>query len=96
MAELDSEVLVLDDGFQHRRLRRDLDVVLIDATLPWGYGCVFPRGLLREPARGLRGRRTFMLVRVLFSILASAKTANSLLKLGSCGHGQVIHAHTSV
>jgi tetraacyldisaccharide 4'-kinase len=47
--ELESEILVLDDGFQHRRLARDLDLVLIDATEPWGYGYLFPRGLLREP-----------------------------------------------
>ena len=33
-SELGAEVLVLDDGFQHRRLRRDLDIVLIDATRP--------------------------------------------------------------
>jgi tetraacyldisaccharide 4'-kinase len=52
--ELDSEVLVLDDGFQHRRLRRDLDLVLIDATCPWGHGHLLPRGLLREPRSSLR------------------------------------------
>lgn len=52
--ELDSEVLVLDDGFQHRRLARQLDVLLLDATNPWGHGYVFPRGLLRETPRGLR------------------------------------------
>jgi tetraacyldisaccharide 4'-kinase len=52
--ELESEVLVLDDGFQHRRLKRDLDIVLIDATNPWGYGYLFPRGLLRESRRSLR------------------------------------------
>jgi tetraacyldisaccharide 4'-kinase len=52
--ELESEVLVLDDGFQHRRLARDLDIVLIDATNPWGYGYLFPRGALREPVSGLR------------------------------------------
>src|SRR5205823_5210577 len=40
--ELESEVLVLDDGFQHRRLARDLDVVLVDATNPWGFGYPFP------------------------------------------------------
>jgi tetraacyldisaccharide 4'-kinase len=49
-----SEVLVLDDGFQHRRLARDLDVVLIDATRPWGHDYLFPRGLLRESRAGLR------------------------------------------
>ncbi|MCL4136498.1 UNVERIFIED_CONTAM: hypothetical protein GTU68_016765, partial [Idotea baltica] len=47
--ELDSEVIVLDDGFQHRQLYRDLDIVTIDATVPFGYGRLLPRGLLREP-----------------------------------------------
>jgi tetraacyldisaccharide 4'-kinase len=52
--ELDSEILVLDDGFQHRRLQRNLDLVLIDATAPWGYGYLLPRGLMREPPSSLR------------------------------------------
>lgn len=52
--ELEAELLVLDDGFQHRRLGRDLDVVLIDATNPWGYGYLTPRGLLREPPAALK------------------------------------------
>ncbi len=52
--ELESEVLVLDDGFQHRRLARDLDVVLLDAFDPFGQGRIFPRGLLRESPRSLR------------------------------------------
>ena len=52
--ESESEVLVLDDGFQHRRLARDLDVVLIDATDPWTGGYLFPRGGLREPRTSLR------------------------------------------
>src|SRR5439155_15416037 len=47
--ESESEVMVLDDGFQHRRLARDLDVVLIDATDPWGSRYLLPRGGLREP-----------------------------------------------
>src|SRR5205807_2091614 len=61
--ELDSEVLVLDDGFQHRRLRRDLDVVLVDATEPWGQGHLLPRGLLREPRSGLRRADVVVLTR---------------------------------
>jgi tetraacyldisaccharide 4'-kinase len=48
------DVLVLDDGFQHRRLARDLDIVLIDCTEPFGHGRMFPRGLLREPIQSLR------------------------------------------
>jgi tetraacyldisaccharide 4'-kinase len=61
--ELESEILVLDDGFQHRRLARDLDLVLVDATQPWGYGHVFPRGMLREPPRGLNRAGLVMLTR---------------------------------
>jgi len=61
--ELESEVLVLDDGFQHRRLARNLDLVLIDATNPWGYGCLLPRGLLREPPAGLRRAQLVLLTR---------------------------------
>jgi tetraacyldisaccharide 4'-kinase len=45
---------VLDDGFQHRRLARDVDLVLIDALEPWGLRRLLPRGLLREPAGSLR------------------------------------------
>jgi tetraacyldisaccharide 4'-kinase len=52
--ELESDVLVLDDGFQHRRLARDLDIVLIDATEPFEREYLFPRGALREPLGSLR------------------------------------------
>jgi len=48
------DVLVMDDGFQHRRLARDLDVVLIDGTNPFGGGRLLPRGMLREPVGSLR------------------------------------------
>lgn len=51
--ELESQVLVLDDGFQHRRLHRDLDIVLLDATCPFGFGYTLPRGLMREPKAAL-------------------------------------------
>lgn len=61
--ELESEILLLDDGFQHRRLHRNLDIVLIDATQPWGYGYSFPRGLLRESPRGLKRAGLLMLTR---------------------------------
>jgi tetraacyldisaccharide-1-P 4'-kinase len=45
---------VLDDGFQHLKLSRDADVVLIDATDPFGGGTVLPAGRLREPLSALR------------------------------------------
>jgi tetraacyldisaccharide 4'-kinase len=61
--ELKSEVLVLDDGFQHRRLARDLDLVLIDATEPRGSDYLLPRGLLREPRSSLRRAGLVVLTR---------------------------------
>jgi tetraacyldisaccharide 4'-kinase len=45
---------VLDDGFQHLKLSRDADVVLVDATDPFGDGMVLPAGRLREPLAALR------------------------------------------
>ena len=54
ITECGSNVIVLDDAFQHRRLSRDLDIVLVDATDPFGGGYLLPRGLLREPTRSLR------------------------------------------
>jgi len=58
-----TDVILLDDGFQHRRLARDIDIVLIDATNPFGFGHVHPRGLLREPATGLRRAAALILTR---------------------------------
>ena len=52
--ELETQLIVLDDGFQHRRLGRDLDIVLLDALEPFGFEHVFPRGTLREPLAGLQ------------------------------------------
>ncbi len=48
------EVLILDDGFQHRRLARRLDIVTMDATDPFGNGHLIPAGKLREPLKSLR------------------------------------------
>jgi tetraacyldisaccharide 4'-kinase len=48
------DVFILDDAFQHRRVRRDLDVVLISAPEPFGFDHVLPRGLLREPLTALK------------------------------------------
>jgi len=61
--ELESELLILDDGYQHRRLARDVDLVLIDAKAPWGYGHLLPRGLLREPLGSLRRAHLILLTR---------------------------------
>lgn len=52
--EFRSDVCVLDDSFQYWRLEKDLELLLVNATQPFGYGHLLPRGMLREPLRGLR------------------------------------------
>lgn len=54
-------VAILDDGFQHRRLERDLDIVLIDALNPLGGGHLLPLGRLREPVNSL-GRAQLIII----------------------------------
>lgn len=49
-----AKVLILDDGFQHRRLFRNLDIITIDAAEPFGFGKHLPAGLLREPVSSLK------------------------------------------
>jgi len=63
IAEFGCELIVLDDGFQHRRLARDFDLVLIDALEPFGFEHVFPRGTLREPLSGWSRASGFLLTR---------------------------------
>ena len=59
-----SDALILDDGFQHRRLARDLDIVTIDATNPFGNGRLLPAGILREPVKSLSRADCVVLTRV--------------------------------
>jgi tetraacyldisaccharide 4'-kinase len=61
--EKDVDVLVLDDGFQHWPLKRDVDIVAIDAMNPFGNGALLPRGLLREPLEALSRADVFVLTR---------------------------------
>lgn len=58
-----ADVFLLDDGFQHWRLSRDMDIVVIDTTNPWGNGHLLPRGILREPRRALSRAQMFVLTK---------------------------------
>lgn len=48
------DIFILDDGYQHLRLRRDLNILLLDAGNPFGNGWTLPAGLLREPPSAVR------------------------------------------
>ena len=65
-------VLLLDDGFQHMKLRRDVNLLLIDALNPFGGGEVFPLGRLREPIAALERADIVLITRTRFSDLAPA------------------------
>jgi tetraacyldisaccharide 4'-kinase len=63
VGEFGAEVVLLDDGFQHLAVKRDFDIVLLDAKRPFGNGHVLPAGLLREPVSALRRGDLFVLTR---------------------------------
>lgn len=58
-----AQILIMDDGFQHRRLRRDMDILAVDATCPFGYGKMLPAGLLREPLTSLNRAQAAIITR---------------------------------
>ena len=58
-----ANVLIMDDGFQHRRLARNIDIIAIDATCPFGYDRIIPAGLLREPINSLKRAKAAIITR---------------------------------
>ena len=99
---LGADVIVLDDGFQHRRLARDLDIVLIDSTRPWGLAAaedavdpveaLLPRGLLREPVKSLARADAVVLTRCDQADPAALEAV--LRRVQSCAPGVPV-AHAS-
>ncbi len=62
-SKLHPDLFLLDDGFQHRKLARQLDIVLIDALDPFPGGAPFPLGFLREPLEALGRADAFVITR---------------------------------
>jgi tetraacyldisaccharide 4'-kinase len=58
-----SDILLLDDGFQHLKLKRDLDIVVIDSANPFGNRQLLPTGILREPLSSLKRADVFVLTK---------------------------------
>ncbi|HWB52570.1 MAG TPA: tetraacyldisaccharide 4'-kinase [Tepidisphaeraceae bacterium] len=76
----DVGLFILDDGFQHRQVARDFDLVLIDATSPFGYQHVLPRGLLRESLTGLARADAFLITRANQAESAELQYIEKILK----------------
>jgi tetraacyldisaccharide 4'-kinase len=96
--EFDCQMIVLDDAFQHRRIARDFDLVLLDASEPFGFDHVFPRGTLREPAVNLRRADFVVLSR---SDLLNADQRSAIRERVSqlapnAGWAEVVHAPQSL
>jgi 3-deoxy-D-manno-octulosonic-acid transferase len=72
LEQFEADALLLDDGFQHARLARDLDIVLIDALEPFGRGGVFPLGRLREPVSALARAGIVLVTRSAYSGICPA------------------------
>lgn len=62
--KFNAQVIILDDGFQYLKLERDINILIIDSTQPFGYGYVLPRGYLREPLSAIKRADIILLTRV--------------------------------
>ena len=86
-----ADTIVLDDAFQHVRLARDLDIVLIDGVNPFGGGEVFPVGRLREPPVGLARADAIVITRSNITDLVPA-IERVVRQLNPTA--PILHAHT--
>jgi tetraacyldisaccharide 4'-kinase len=77
--QLGAEVIILDDGYQHWQLVRDLDIVLIDTLNVFGNNFLLPRGTLREPLTNLNRAHAFLLTKVDQSTDNTRETLRSTL-----------------
>jgi len=83
------DTLILDDGFQYQRLKHSVEVVLVDATNPFGNGNLLPRGVLREPARHLKRADIIFLTKCrgdTSAVVAEIRRYNRTAEIVECTH----------
>jgi len=88
--KMQCDTLILDDGFQYRRLKHRLEIVLVDFTNPFDNGYVLPRGLLRESAGNIR-RADFIFItkstgRDSEKLKEQLRTLNARAEISECTH----------
>lgn len=85
LANSNPDIFILDDGFQHQRLHRDLNILLLDNNRPFGNGNVFPAGLLREPEDAL-GRADL----IVYTRCAGNRPVGNTKGIPFCGSSHVL------
>lgn len=86
---LGCDTIILDDGFQYQRLKHSVEVVLVDATNPFGNGNILPRGILREPVRHLKRADIIFLTKCRGDVsetIAEIKKYNKKAEIVKCSH----------
>ncbi len=87
--KLGCNTIILDDGFQYQKLRHSVEVVLVDATNPFGNGHMLPRGILREPARHLARADIIFLTKCrgdVSDVVAEVRQFNKTAEIVACRH----------
>jgi len=88
------DTVILDDALQQWRLIKDLEIVTIDATNPFGNRCLLPRGLLRQPLSSLKAADIFVLTKV--NLAAELKSTKETLSKLNPGAGIVESVHQPI
>lgn len=86
---LGCDTIILDDGFQYQRLKHSVEVVLVDATNPFGNGNMLPRGILREPVRHLKRADLIFLTKCRGDVsetIAEIRKYNKKAEIVKCSH----------
>jgi tetraacyldisaccharide 4'-kinase len=87
--KLGCNTIILDDGFQYQKLRHSVEVVLVDATNPFGNGNMLPRGILREPARHLKRADIIFLTKCrgdVGAVVEEVRQYNKTAEIVACRH----------
>ena len=86
---LGCDTIILDDGFQYQKLKHSIEVVLVDATNPFGNGNMLPRGILREPVRHLRRADIIFLTKCrgdVSAVIEEVRKYNRTAEIVECTH----------
>ncbi|KPK39759.1 MAG: hypothetical protein AMJ78_07970 [Omnitrophica WOR_2 bacterium SM23_29] len=91
-----ADIILLDDGFQHWRLSRDIDILTLDINNPLGNGKLIPRGILREPVSSLKRADVFMLTKVGYDGDSIAKAQGLKNRLNTINRDAIVFTSSYV